>query len=156
MLEYSLQSFIRLKIDFTSVNINGLKDTFVKVKGRLQAWQLSSALSNTETLPKTWSMNAIFVSVMGYFACFWQYRNIRMWSYGSVNQFLYSNCSCVGGPESSPGQSPFPSSTDLKPQWKSRQVLQWSCTQQSSVLLRKTDPLDLLTQVQRMNMCQSL
>lgn len=84
MLEYSLQSFIRLKIDFTSVNIDGLKDTFIKVKERLQAWQLSSALSNTETLPKTWSVNAVFVLVMGYFACFWQYRNIRMWSWGSM------------------------------------------------------------------------
>lgn len=116
-------------------NINGLKDAFLKVKGRLQAWQ-SSALSNTETLPKTWSVNAVFVLVNGVFCLFLaiqKYQNVELWK--CVNQFLYSNCSSVGGPESSPGQSPFPSSTDLKPQWRSRQVLQWSCTQQSSVWL---------------------
>lgn len=37
--------------------------------------------------------------------------------------FFFSHCSSVGGPESSPGQSLFLSSTDLKPQWRSRQVL---------------------------------
>lgn len=30
--------------------------------------------------------------------------------------FFSPYSSCVGGPESSPGQSPFPCSTDLKPQ----------------------------------------
>lgn len=33
-------------------------------------------------------------------------------------------CSCVGGPESSPGQSQSPSLTDLKPQWSSRPCCQ--------------------------------
>lgn len=51
----------------------------------------------------------------------------------SIFHFSFSPCSCVGGPESSPGQSPSPSSTDLKPQWRSRQVLQLSFAVHSSV-----------------------
>lgn len=89
MLEYSLRSFIRLNIDFTAVNINGLKDAFLRVKGLLQAWQ-SSALSNIETLPITWLLNAILVLVNGsILLVVWQYKNIRMWSCGSELIYFY-------------------------------------------------------------------
>lgn len=55
-------------------------------------------------------------------------------TYANTNIFCIT-CSYVGGPESSPGQSQFPSSTDLKPQWSSRSVLYVRMTTFTELLL---------------------